>query len=350
MTTSMISATKPGLQAVFASPYTPIGYVNGTPVYPIGGARSGSGISFAVGDDSGADPGFDDDDDDEDDEDDDRDEDENDAEDDEDDDPRARRRVTRRTADDPEIDAPDDDGEDWTPPTREAFDRMESALKRANTTAARNRRAGKTMQKLGIEDLPTWLAEHGIDPDNGSLIGNDVVDPNTPDDEPATDDYGYEVEQAKPTDKQLVRAQRAAEKRGEQKARDAMMPVLAQLTAEAALTAAGFKGGRKKLDRVLKLIDPRELELDFDVEGNFEVEGLDEQIATLVEEWPELFSQNAEEDEKPTRKRTPATGARPARRVGASSVDGGERGRQPAKPKTWLELSADRMVNRGRRG
>jgi len=337
------TAVKPGLRAASASPYTPIAYtVLGVPVYSAQGGRSGgSRIEFAVGDDEGDDPEFDDDDDSGRDADDDADDD-----DDDEDEPAARKaRRGRQQQDDGE----DEDGEDadWTPPDRATWDRVTGSLKRANAEAGKRRRIGKYADKLGIDDFGTWLTERGIDPETGHPYGDDVVDPR--DDTADVDQYeddprrGDDERSRRQRDKEHARAVLTAERRGEQKAREELMPILAEHAARLALRDAGFTGDDRQLRRIMRTIDPDELDLDLDGDS-FELLGIEEAITQLQEDFPNLF-----EERKPARRRTAAT-ARTATRAsrGARDVDGGGRGRQQAAPKTWEEKIAAQMFERGR--
>jgi hypothetical protein len=335
------TAVKPGLSATTASPYTPIAIINGTPVYAIQGGRSGGGVQFAVGSDDGDDPEFD--------------EDDGDDEGDDLDDEPEERPASMRGKPKPKPKAPAADGnadtdDDWEPPTREAVRRMEEALHRANRDAARNRRAGKAMQRLNIEDLPTFLSERGIDPETGNPYGDDVVDPADLD-EPDLDEP---LEQERPparrrterpvSDRDIVRQVRAAETRAERRTMDRLTPILAQQAAESAMRAAGFDGDQDEMDLALRMIDSRQVDVEIDDDG-FEVVGIDEQVELIREKMPRLFKQ----ENKPTRRdrtagdRTPPP---PRRRTGAAAVDGGERGRRAAKPLTWAEQMAQRLDQR----
>lgn len=333
MTTSTV---QPGMRAVMASPYTPIAVINGTPIYPLQGGRSGGGIRIAVGDDSGSDDDILDDAED-DDEDDDRDEDDEDEQDgddeDEDERPAARKRTGRKA-----------DADD-------AMARMEAALRKANQTAAKNRRAGKVMERLGIEDLPTWLTERGIDPETGSPFGNDVVDPDDDgqDDDPLDQYETRGRDDSRKRDRELARDIRAAEKRAEARVRSEVMPILAQTAAVNALREAGFNGSKAQMERALRMIDPEEL--DFSLEdGYFDIEGLDEAVAAIRDDFPTMF----EDREKPRRNnaRADGTGTRrtaPARRAsGARDVDGGDRGKVKRTPGGWLDQVAKAMERQGR--
>jgi hypothetical protein len=346
-----ISTVKPGLHIARAmSPFTPIAVINGTPIYPISGGRSGGGVRIAVGDDDGTpdDDLLDDDDDEQDDEDD--------EQDDEQDLPAVMRgkakpkaKTARRAADEDEDDEPDDEDEDDGTPG--AIKRMEAALQKANKTAARYRRAGKAVERLGIDDLSTWLTERGIDPETGRPFGTDVVDPEDEggkDDD--TDDSLFEERPARrdpaKTDKETIRAIRAAEKRAEARTRAELVPILAQVSATNALRDAGFNGSPAKMEKILRLIDPDDLDVIVE-DGTFEIEGLDDAIASIRDDFPELFPAA-----EPVRTRTTGTGrARTgARRAsGAGDVDGGGRGRTAKKAQGgWIEQMVARMDAKGR--
>lgn len=336
MSTSAPAFRAPGPFPLGGSPFTPLGWTTGgTPVYPAQGGRgNGGGIDFIVGDDDGPDPEFDDDRDEDDDEDDEQ-----------DDDPRARRRPARRD---------DGEGDEWTPPDRDSYERLTTALKRANSEAGRRRRVGKEMERLGITDLSTWLTERGIDPATGHPFGNDVVSPGDGDldEQPdgrrrRTDEYGYEREPeprdddrtARQRDREVARQVLTAEQRGRAAARDELMPVLAEYAARTALRDAGFTGTKAQLERALRSIDPGTLDLDLDGDS-FELVGIDEAIEELRNDLPGFFEDRGEH-------RTTRPGGRTSR--GARDVDGGDRGRQRAKPQqTWAEKMAEQMARRGR--
>lgn len=346
MTTSTL---QPGLRAVAR----PIAHIGGHPVYPLQGGRSGV-IRIAVGDDEGSDDDILDDDRDEDDEDDD----EGDEEPEEElpasmrgkrqaTKAQPRKRTTRRTADDEDQDSDEQDEGDDTPA---ALRRMEEALGKANRTAARHRRAGKVMERLGIEDLPTWLAERGIDPETGLPYGDDVVDPEDDGaDDELLDDFDdrrrSDREDSRRRDRETTRQIRATRERAERDARDKYVPLLAQLEATNALRAAGFNGSKAREERLLRMIDPTQLDVIVE-DDEFEIQGLDEQVAELVDEFPELFTKR---EARTTDRRGTATRTSPARRAsGARDVDGGERGRPARKTGGWLDQVAAEMDRRGR--
>lgn len=330
MTTSTLM---PGLRA---ASLTPLGLVHGVPVYGLQGGRSGGGISFAVGpDDHDPDLGDDDDEDDDDDDDDADDEDE----------PRGRSRA-RRSRDDDDDDADqDDDGDDWTPPTRDQWQRVQGALKKANGEAGKRRRLAKDMDRLGITDLPTWLSARGLDPETGQPYGDDVVDPDEQDDG-IFDDH-VDPRDQRQRDRKYARDVTAAERRGAQRARDELVPILAQSAAVNALRDAGFTGNQARLERALRLIDASQLDVEMDG-ANFDIQGLDEQIEEIKSEFPEFFRRDGMED---ARRGQRTSNRASTRRSSSRDVDGGTGGRASGKPKTWAEQALGQMnLSTGRRG
>jgi hypothetical protein len=314
--------------------HLPIGLTAaGEPVW----ALRGAGIEFAVGDDDGEDPSFGDEPDDGD-EDDEPDDDEG---------PAAKRRTASRST----RGRQDDDGEtDWTPPDREAWERVTGALKKANSEASKRRRVGKTLERLGIDDLETWLMDRGLDPETGMPYGDDVVDPDDgsfDEPDPELQDDRRASRSSRERDREIARKVRGAEQRGRTAERDRLMAPLMETTARLALREAGFSGTKTQLDRMLRTIDPRDLELDADDDG-YELLGMDEAVEQLREDFPQFFGgDEGDEDAKPRRRRTSST-TPTTRTRGAREVDGGNRGRQPAKPMRWEQQMVDRMFQRGR--
>lgn len=343
----MTTATQPGLAALFG-PYTPIGYTSWGPIHPVQGGRRSTAVEFIVGDDDGADPSF------------------ADEGDDDDDDERDRPAVMRGKKpakrarvkaelvsddeDDDEQDDDEDDGEDdsedgtWTPPTREAYTNMELALQRANREAARRRRVGKVLETLQIppgQELE-WFRAKGIDPETGQMLDVDTEDP-------AHEQVGEsdlfeseEPQRADPardaagryTKEDVKRFETRAEQRAAIRAQQRYEPLTVELAAEAQLRAAGWKG--KNIATALRFIDPREIEIAFDDEGRADFPGLDEQIEEMKAEFPDWFRSD---EERPARR----TSTRPAR-TGARAVDGADRGKSPAAPRSWQEQMADRLA------
>jgi hypothetical protein len=329
MTTGTI---QPGARAALASPFTPLAVINGTPIYPLGGGRSGGGISIMVGDDDDRFTG-DADGDDEDDEDDD----EQDGDEDE-------RPAARRSA------RSDGTGaDDWTPPTREAYERLTAAHRRANSEAGKRRRVAKVMEQLGIDDLPTWLTERGIDPNTGQPYGSDVVDPEDDGDLYEVEPVAGQTDERR-RDRETARTIAAARQRAENEARNKYVPLVLQAQATVALREAGFNGTPQRMERLLRMIDPNEIDVVVDGDA-FDIEGLDEAVAQLQEDFPELFEESEEGRRRSntSNRRAASTGRATSRRAsGARDVDGGDRGRAPKKPLGWAEQIAAQMDRRGR--
>jgi hypothetical protein len=100
------------------------------------------------------------------------------------------------------------------------------------------------------------------------------------------------------------------------------------ISARAALLEAGVKPARVK--GALKLLDLDEIEIDEDGE----VIGLDAQVATLKDEWPELFAEpDGDQAKKP--------GARPGR-----GADGADRKPAPKKELTATERQAAMLLGK----
>lgn len=130
-----------------------------------------------------------------------------------------------------------------------------------------------------------------------------------------------EVKRANETADETARRE-AAE--AAQKAADAKYK---PISARAALLEAGVKPSRVK--GALKLLDMDEIEIDADGE----VTGLDSQVTSLREEWPELFA-DVEAERKPEVKR-PARGA-----------DGADKKAPPKKELTASEKQALRLLGK----
>lgn len=87
-------------------------------------------------------------------------------------------------------------------------------------------------------------------------------------------------------------------------------PALIKVTAEAALLAAKPKKGKEGLPRLIKLMDLDAIEVTDDLE----LDGVEEEVLRLQEEFPELFGEEPAKDEKEekedkttTRRRVPSS-------------------------------------------
>lgn len=286
--------------------------------------------------------------------------------------PRRDRRDDRNDPDsdlEPEDDTDEDDHEDdgrndWQPPSRQQFEKMEAALAKANREAARRRTVGKAMDRFGIdgpEAFNDFLLSRGIDPESGNRLVGDDEDPDEQFGEP--DEKGQRRGR---TREEVARDLKRAEQRGRAAAEEAWKPGVALFAADAALRAAGFQGNDRMLTRALRLIDPDTFDIYLHEESGWPmVSGVDEQVKALQEDYPEWFRQPRGD----TRDRRPAPRdryrddrddrdddeyERPARRRpsgGARQVDGGERRRAAApRPRTWLQQLDDRITGKDRGG
>lgn len=300
---------------------TPIGYIDGAPVWPALGGRAGGGLSFLVDDKDGDEPDDFDEGDEPDDEDD-LDPDEGDEEPDDDEDrPRSRQRREQEPDDEPDV--------DWEPPTRAQWDKVQEALSRNNNEMRKRRMAGKVFEKIGLtseEDFSDWLLERGIDPENGERV------------EGLPDDTDHEAQ-----GRQIL-SQRRAEERGQLKAEAKYRPALVQFAAAAALSEAGYAGN--DIGPILRMLDIEGIEIEFE-RGEPVLYGLDDQVADLKKTLPQLFRKAAPADadaEKPPRRTNNRSGRSSTGRTGARGIDGGgSEGRRTAKPMTWLQ-QADRQL------
>jgi hypothetical protein len=305
--------TKPGL-ALVDPPYSPvIGHTSHGPIFRAAGGRGGSGIDFIVGDDDGDDPDFDDEDDD--------------TDEDEDDDPRDRRRRWRE-------DEGNEDAVEWTPPDRATFEAMETALQRANREAMNRRKVGKVMDKLGITDtssLEDFLRSRGLDPETGQRSDDDGDGYETEvRDEPAADTKAKGTITKAQYERDKLRAEQRGASRAEAKYKDATT----LLAAESALRTAGWSGN--DINLALKLIDPEQVDINMN-EGELSIDGLEEQVAAIKDEFPSWF-RPTNADRNVNRRREPA---------GARAIDGGNKDRPPPRKLGWAD-KLSRQIDRGR--
>lgn len=119
------------------------------------------------------------------------------------------------------------------------------------------------------------------------------------------------------------KAVREAEERAAKAVTDRYKPALVRTGATAAILAAGPKNGKAGVNRLIKLMNLDAL----DVTDEFELEGVEDEVARLVEEYPELFGEEAVE-EKPAVEKKPAV-RKPA--ATSKSQDGADK--KPAEKK-----------------
>jgi len=139
------------------------------------------------------------------------------------------------------------------------------------------------------------------------------------------------------------KAVREAQEKTLKAATDKYKPALVKAGATAAILAAGPKKGKDGVARLLKLMDLDAIDLSEDND----LEGVEEEVMRLQEEYPELFTdgtekvekeEDEEEEEKPKTRRRQTT----SRTTTSRSADGA--GKKPApKKKTTAEMIMAKM-------
>ncbi|PKV95917.1 hypothetical protein ATK30_6850 [Amycolatopsis echigonensis] len=154
-------------------------------------------------------------------------------------------------------------GDSWTPPTREEWDKHQADLRKANAEAANRKRQ---------------LAE-----------------------------------QAKQNETDAEKTSREAA----EAARSGFLPFLVKAEAKAAFLAEGADAG--KVAKLTRLLDMAKIEMDGD-----ELTGLDEQVAELKADFPELFKTKPDGDTPPAPPRVPRVNTAPARPGNGPALSPGE--------------------------
>lgn len=154
-------------------------------------------------------------------------------------------------------DTGDDSGDDdWTPPTREEWEKAQDDKRRSDSEAAARKR---------------YLRKHGIDPKTGEKVGA------ASDDDDAQDDKGQKDVTSKADIKRATdRAVAQAEARADQRMRGVVVGLYEELN------KAGWNG--RGLGRIVRLLDFDDIEIDEDG-----ILGLDGQITELKSDFPEMF-------------------------------------------------------------
>ncbi|MFD7999931.1 phage scaffolding protein [Streptomyces mirabilis] len=201
--------------------------------------------------------------------------------------------------------------DDWTPPSREDYEKLVEGKRKADAEAAARRK---------------YLRQHGIDPKTGNKIN--------PDPEPEPDDEPPARKNDTPTGpsqaeirRQIEKATAEAELRGMRKTKSLVTGV------NSALSEAGWNGTR--LGSLMKLVDLDEVDIDEDGE----ITGLAEQIDQVKADFPELF------------KRTRGSAAASNSGSGsgqngapAAKVDAADKPAPKPEPKGWAQQLAERAL------
>lgn len=200
----------------------------------------------------------------------------------------------KKPSDKPKAKKSEDKPDAWKPPTQAEHAKMLRANKRANKQAKEQREKLKALEA----EVAKQKKEGGGD----------------------TDDLEAKLEAAK------AEAQESAA--GTWKARTVKQ------AAKAALYAEGLSGSP---DRLIKLLDLD----DIDIDDEGEIDGLEEQIVELKEEFPDRFKakdDDDDEDERPRKPKKPTT-----------KVDGGDKGKKGVKEeKSTAELIAAGLMGGSR--
>jgi hypothetical protein len=184
--------------------------------------------------------------------------------------------------DDSTDDSTDDTDEDnWTPPTREDWHKLQDAKKKADSEAAARKR---------------FLRDAGFDPKTGKPIEKPSV---TLDDEDTADTSDTVVstksDTAPPTfdrdkfEKQFQRQLDREVQKAERTGRTSSYSLIHEVPA--ALDDAGWNG--KNLARMIKLLDLDSVEIDAD---GIDADALDSQVAELKKDFPEFFKRQRMKD------------------------------------------------------
>lgn len=131
--------------------------------------------------------------------------------------------------------------DDWTPPSKEDYEKVQKALAKANAEAKQRREQLQALQRQSEGDAEKTARE----------------------------------------------AQEAAERK--------LKPVAVRAAAKAAFLEAGLQGGSERVAKMTKLLDLDALEIDDDGE----VSGLAEQVATVKADYPELFGTQEKQQRTP---------------------------------------------------
>lgn len=239
-----------------------------------------------------------------------------------------------------------EDDEDGEFISRERMEKIEASLRKNNAENQRNRHVKKILDRLNIKDADefvNFMIDRGLDPDSGEPLTGDR--PPRGDDDRGDDDIDLFVEDKKDgrTREQLIADRRKAEERGTSRAEARWKPAVVQFAAASALSEAGFAS--KKVGLALRLLDMDEIDVELDNDGQPVVYGLDEQVAKLKEEFPDLFRKaRAADDEDSGDERRPRrrTGGRTVN--GARAIDGGDRGKTRQRPLRWEDRLLKQMT------
>lgn len=164
--------------------------------------------------------------------------------------------------------------EEWTPPTREDYEKLKAEKSKADSEAAARKR---------------YLRDAGFDPKTGKPIVKESVDLGLEDEDdevvtettPEKKADGFSREKAEKAFQRTLERETA---KTEQRVRSQVVPLISAVPE--ALSDAGWNG--KNLSRMLKLLDLDSVEVDSDGD----IEGLTDQVEELKKDFPEFFKRS----------------------------------------------------------
>lgn len=187
--------------------------------------------------------------------------------------------------DDSDEDDSTDEGDEYVPPTREAYERLLADKRKADSESAARKRL---------------LRENGLDPKTGKPTKQKVVLEDLDDDDDEEDDAASAEDEAKAARDAAKGVSRAKQEKSfqrqlerevaktERRVRDESSVLIAAVPT--ALQDEGWNG--KNLPRILKLIDMDNVTVDEDGD----VDGLLEEIEELKKDFPEFFKRTRMKD------------------------------------------------------
>lgn len=187
--------------------------------------------------------------------------------------------VTADDTDSGDDDSNDDGHEDdkWTPPSREDYNKLVEAKKKADSEAAARKR---------------FLRDAGFDPKTGQPITKPTVNLSDEDDDDDTDTSAQAKKPGFDREKLEKQAQRVLERetaKAESRGRATAYSLISEVPS--ALEEAGWNG--KNLPRMIKLLDLDSVEIDAD---GVDAEALASQVAELKKDFPEFFKRSRMRD------------------------------------------------------
>lgn len=202
-------------------------------------------------------------------------------------------------------DGDDDGGSKYTPPSRAEWLRTQAALVKANASA-KARREALAAKESELKALQDEKAAREAEDERKKIL-NDAAKPK------GKKGGGQPAPQPVLPEGVLTRAQvkqlaAEAAREAKESTAEAFRARIANQAARAELVGAGVP--KTSVKRLVGLIDLDQIELDDDGEV---VSGLDDQIASLKEDFPQLFA--TKEPEKKQQRRPPVTRATAAGRT-----------------------------------